>query len=124
MRLYLLSALLLCGAVMAKNPSTPLTPSELTLGKDAVFHDGIYTVTVPKHPNPPNGTRGVVLKLDPKKVAGKAIRYRAEMRWRGIGSDTSGSHIGGKILGTHHNTAGVGRWTASPSLLGTEQEWH
>lgn len=123
MRLYLLSALLLCGAVMAKNPSTPLTPSELTLGKDAVFHDGIYTVTVPKHPNPPNETRGVSLRLDPKKVAGKAIRFRAEMRWRGIASDTTGRHIGGKILGSLRNFAGVGSWTASPSLVGTEEKW-
>lgn len=124
MRLYLLPALLLlCGVAAAQNPVISLRPSDLVLGKDAVYRRGIYTVTVPKHPNPPNGTRGVVLKLDPKKVAGKAIRYRAEMRWRGIGSDTSGSHIGGKILGTHHNTAGVGSWTASPSLLGTEQEW-
>ena len=87
------------------------------------MNPGVYTVTVPKHPNPPNGTRGVVLKLDPEKVAGKAIRYRAEMRWRGIGSDTTGPHIGGKILGTYHNTAGVGSWTASPSLVGTEEKW-
>lgn len=124
MRLYLLPALLLlCGVAAAQNPVISLRPSDLVLGKDAVYRRGIYTVTVPKHPNPPNGTRGVVLKLDPKKVAGKAIRYRAEMRWRGIGSDTSGSHIGGKILGSLRNFAGVGSWTASPSLVGTEEKW-
>ncbi len=123
MRTYLLPVLLLCCSVTAQNRQLSLAPADLTLREYAVYRDGIYTVTVPRHSNPPNETRGVVLKLDPGRVAGKTIRYRAEMRWRGIGSDTTGKHVGGKILGVYHNTAGVGRWTASPSLIGTEENW-
>ena len=120
--LFLLS-LLFCGTVLAQNSARPLKPSDLMLGKDAVYRNGIYIVTVPQCTNPPNETRGVTLKLNPRKVAGKAIRYRAQMRWRGIGSDTTGKHIGGKILGFYRNSAGVGSWNASPSLVGTREEW-
>lgn len=119
----LLSALAICMATLAYGQARPLEKSELILGKDAVWHNGIYVVTVPKHPNPPNETRGVVLKLNPQQVAGRTICFRARMRWYDIGSDINGSHVGGKILGYYANLMGVGSWTASRSLVGTEKAW-
>ncbi len=101
----------------------PIPAAQLELGKDAAYCDGIYTVTVPLTANLPNVTRGVRFGLDPRRFAGQSVRFCAEMRYRDIGSDTTGQHVGGKILGAYQNAFEVASYTASRSLLGTDQSW-
>ena len=81
-----------------------------------------YVVRVPKRPQMTNTTAGVTLSPDCKEIAGKQIRFSAEMRYTDIGSDATGNHVGGKIL-VAFNNGGATRYVTTPALVGTSKEW-
>jgi hypothetical protein len=81
-----------------------------------------YVVRVPKRPKMNNTTAGVTFSPDCKEIAGKQIRFSAEMRYSDIGSDVTGSHVGGKIL-VAFSDGGATRYVTTPALMGTSKEW-
>ncbi len=81
-----------------------------------------YVVRVAKRNDIPNTTAGLVFKPDMKLIAGKAVKFSADLRSIGIASDVSGEHVGGKILISYKDGSGM-RFYATPSLTGTSAEW-
>ena len=103
LKMQMKKILLLLGAVSAgvlpvAAEVVPLSVSQLKTGPESTYRNGVFTVTLPRVPHTVNETRGVSVELDPVKFRGKSIMVQAEMRCRGIGSDLSQRHVGGKIL--------------------------
>lgn len=98
------------------------TADDFTLSRFAKFEDGVCIVKIPEKKNIANDTRGISLK-NTAALAGKAVRFSAEVRYFGIGSDTKGQHVGGKILLVCRNSAGVPTYYSSQTLLGTNDQW-
>ncbi len=115
--------LILClGGLAALQAAEPLQPSDFNLDGNSTFHDGVFTVTIPKTPGITNETRGIRLKRA-AKFAGKSVRIRAEMRWRNIESDAVGPHVGGKILSAFRKADGSAEYYFSRILTGNSKDW-
>lgn len=101
----------------------PLLESDFEMTKHGSFSNGIFTVSVSPEPHIPNQTLGMKLQFKKAKFAGKSVRFSAQMRCRDINSDSTGPHIGGKILTAYSNSAGIASYYSSKGLTGTHDEW-
>ena len=127
LKMQMKKILLLLGAVSAgvlpvAAEVVPLSVPQLKTGPESTYRNGVFTVTLPRVPHTVNETRGVSVELDPVKFRGKSIMVQAEMRCRGIGSDLSQRHVGGKILWFYRNAGGARIFSSTP-LLGDEEQW-
>lgn len=100
-----------------------LPASLLKTGPETSYQNGIFTVSLPRVQHTVNQTRGATVVLDPAKFRGKTILVRAEMRCKGIESDVSGRHVGGKILVHYRDLQGNFYFSSMPPLLGDEEQW-
>ncbi len=82
-----------------------------------------YLVGVSKRANIANTTPGMVFTPDVKKIAGKAVKFSADLRCREIASDAEGEHIGGKILIVCKDSAGNLRFYGTKPMTGTVSDW-
>ena len=131
-KLFLSICILLCATVLplSGGEETPLEEKDFLLGeftvdggKVNVTHDnGIFTVEIPEQPDISNETRGAVFNLPLKKLLGKGMQIRGEVRFEKIGGPAGNQHFGGKIL-VYNSKAGVKNFFVSPTLRGSRQEW-
>lgn len=105
-----------CGARLI-----PANEIVLSAGCSRVGDDG-YVVRVPKCSGMPNTTAGIAFAPDMAQIAGKAVRFSAELRCSGIASEVYGSHVGGKLLISWRDGAGM-HFCSTVSLVGTVSEW-
>ena len=131
-KLFLSICILLCATVLplSGGEETPLEEKDFLLGeftvdggKVNVTHDnGIFTVEIPEQPGISNETRGAVFNLPLKKLLGKGMQIRGEVRFEKIGGPAGNQHFGGKIL-VYNSKAGVKNFFVSPTLRGSRREW-
>ncbi len=93
------------------------------LGKYSVtYEDGIFTVDIPVQHGISNETRGAIFNIPLKKLLGKGVQIRGEVRYENIAFDKGNAHAGGKIL-AYNEKAGLKNFFVSPTLKGTNNEW-
>lgn len=102
--------------------AAPIPPSNISLGAGVVKKGNVYIVTVPVKDHIPNQTIGLQFCPDRNKIAGKKLRFSAEMKYSGIASDASGTHVGAKLLVSYKDNAGR-KFFSIPSLSGSDSEW-
>ncbi len=82
-----------------------------------------YRVGVARRANISNTTAGMVFAPDVRKIAGKVVRFSADMRCNEIASDAEGNHVGGKILVVCKDSAGRLKFYGTKPMTGTVSDW-
>ena len=89
-RTFLKSFALLSLFAITAATAAPIPASNIRLGANGSRNGNVYTVTVPQKEGIANQTVGLQYSPDRKAIAGKMIRFSAELKYSGIASDDSG----------------------------------
>ncbi len=109
----------MCSAIAAEIPASKIVVPAGCSRKSATE----YVVRVPQRSNIPNTTAGLNFTPDVRQLAGKTVTFSADLKSSGIGSDASGSHVGGKILIACRDSSGYTGYLATKSITGTSDDW-
>ena len=118
---FKISALLSLFAVTAAT-AAPIPTSRIGLNANTVKSGNVYIVTIPKKAGIANQTIGLQFCPDRNTIAGKLVRFSAEIKYSNIASDATGAHVGAKLLVSfkEHNRM---KFFSTASLTGSCDEW-
>ncbi len=121
-RTFLKSFALLGVLAVSAATAAPIPASSIRLGANGSRNGNVYIVKVAKKAGIANQTIGLQFTPDRKAIAGKRIRFSAELKYSGIASDVTGGHVGAKLMLTFKEK-GSRKFLSTPSLTGSCNEW-